>query len=144
MQYGLIRIALAVIASASLSGHAPAAEAAPLNIDDTQVFQEIDGFGGAMTASSAWLLKNTLGDDERQRVMEQLFDTEKGIGISYVRICMGASDFRLKEYTYDDVPAGQDDLKLEKFSVAADEEYIIPILLQAGAINPHLKIMASP
>ena len=133
------------LASALLFGASiPAAEAAPVNIDETKVFQEIDGFGAAMTASSAWLLKNVLNDLQRQTAMDDLFDSEKGIGISYVRISMGACDFRLKEYTYDDVPAGQDDLKLEKFSITADEEYIIPMLRQALQINPKLKIMASP
>jgi len=136
----IVSLASALLLAATLH----AAEAAPVNIDDTQVFQEIDGFGAAMTASSAWLLKNVLNDLQRQTAMEELFDSEKGIGISYVRISMGACDFRLKEYTYDDVPAGQDDLKLEKFSIAPDEEYIIPMLRLALQINPKLKIMASP
>jgi glucosylceramidase len=132
------------LTTALFSASLHAAEAAPINIDDTQVFQQIDGFGAAMTASSAWLLKNTLNDAHRQFVMEELFDAEKGIGISYLRVPMGSCDFRLKEYTYDDVPAGQDDPKLEKFSIVADEEYIIPMLRLAAQINPKLKIMASP
>lgn len=121
-----------------------AADAAPVNIDETKVFQEMDGFGAAITASSAWLLKNALNEVQRESVMVELFDSEKGIGLSYIRVPMGACDFRLKEYTYDDVPPGQDDLRLEKFSIAPDEEYILPILRRAVSINPKLKFMASP
>jgi glucosylceramidase len=56
---------------------------------------------------------------------------------------MGASDFRLAEYTYDDRPGGQTDYDLY-FSVAYDQQYIIPALQAILAINPNVKIMGSP
>ena len=76
--------------------------------------------------------------------MEELFDPDKGIGLSYLRQPMGASDFALNYYTYDDMPDGEIDPDLENFSIHYDESYIIPMLQQAFAINPALKFMGTP
>jgi glucosylceramidase len=73
-----------------------------------------------------------------------LFDRKKGIGLSMLRQPMGASDFALKDYTYNDMPQGQADPDMEHFSIDHDREQIIPILREALALNPILKIIASP
>jgi glucosylceramidase len=57
---------------------------------------------------------------------------------------MGASDFALSDYTYDDVPAGQTDVDLARFSIEHDRAYILPVLKQAMASNAQLKVMGSP
>jgi glucosylceramidase len=57
---------------------------------------------------------------------------------------MGASDFSLSHYSLDDVPAGQTDFALEKFSIAPMQAEVLPVLKQAMLINPALKVMASP
>jgi len=57
---------------------------------------------------------------------------------------MGASDFAITEYSYDDVAKGEKDFKLEKFSIEHDRAYIIPLVKQALARNPNLKIIAIP
>src|SRR5258708_33907978 len=57
---------------------------------------------------------------------------------------MGASDFALKDYTYDDMPPGQSDSDMKHFSIDHDREQIIPILREALALNPNLKIIGSP
>ncbi|MBN2064079.1 MAG: hypothetical protein JW745_04680 [Sedimentisphaerales bacterium] len=109
------------------------------------VYQPIDGVGASLTDSSAWLICKFLTPAERKAVLTELFSCESGIGLSYLRQPMGASDFRLQEYSYNDLPAGVDsDYKLEHFSIAYDEQYIIPALKEIRAINPELKIMASP
>jgi len=112
-----------------------------IDIDETQTFQEMDGFGASLTDSSAWLLYHILTPDEQKKVMAELFSYETGIGLSYLRQPMGASDFALKNYTYADTP---EDDRLEHFSIAYDEAYIIPLLQQALKINPRLQIMGSP
>ncbi len=77
--------------------------------------------------------------------MKHLFDLTNGIGISFVRIPMGASDLSVNgPYSYDDLPPGKTDPTLSKFSINHDTAYIIPILKQALALNPSLKFMANP
>ena len=113
-------------------------------LDATQVDQEIDGFGAGLTDSAAWVLTSYLSAGAREQLLQELFGPTDGIGLGYLRVPVGASDFALYHYTYDDVPSGQRDPELRHFSIAHDEAYILPILRRVRAINPHLKIMASP
>ncbi len=115
-----------------------------ITVNDTVKYQEIDGFGASLTDSSAWLLSKKLTEAQRSTTLEMLFDARKGIGLSLLRQPMGASDFALEEYNYDDVPPGETDPELRKFSIEHDRAYILPILRQALALNPNLKIIASP
>ncbi|GAB6928929.1 hypothetical protein JCM10914A_29120 [Paenibacillus sp. JCM 10914] len=115
-----------------------------INVDEEVQYQTIDGFGASLTDSSAWLLFTKLDAGKREEVMRKLFDPEEGVGLSYIRIPMGASDFALDKYTYNDLPEGQTDENLEHFSIAYDLDYIIPVLKQALEINPDLKFMGSP
>ncbi|MCB9134375.1 MAG: hypothetical protein H6636_03045 [Anaerolineales bacterium] len=116
-----------------------------IRIDSSILYQQMEGFGAAMTDSSAWLLMKVLPDAKRQEVMNNLFTRAgDGIGISYVRIPMGASDFAHRDYSYDDRPKGETDPKLAHFSVNYDEAYIIPSLQQALSLNPELRFMGSP
>jgi len=120
------------------------ASALTLRVDDSTQYQTIDGFGASLTDSSAWLLDKKLAPEQRKETLDMLFDSQKGIGLSILRQPMGASDFALNEYSYDDVAKGEKDFKLEKFSIEHDRAYIIPLLKQALARNPNLKIIASP
>ena len=107
-----------------------------------QHFQAIEGFGAALSNSSAWLLFHSV---LRDSMMAALFSPESGIGISYIRLPMGASDFSSQPaYTYDDMPEGEKDPDLNHFSIDPDRAFIIPLIQQALTINPGLKIMASP
>ena len=113
-------------------------------VNDAKQYQTIDGFGASITDSSAWLLRNKLSEPQFQKIMEQLFDREKGIGLSLLRQPMGSSDFALEDYTYDDIPPGESDTELQHFSIEKDQRYIIPVLRAALAINPQIKILATP
>jgi len=115
-----------------------------IRVDASVQYQAIDGFGASLTDSSAWLLDHKLTPEQRKDLLEKLFDRKMGIGLSILRQPMGASDFALTDYSYDDVAMGQKDLKLEKFSIEHDKAYIIPLLKDAIALNPDLKIIASP
>src|SRR5258708_13706260 len=86
-----------------------------------------------------------MSTSQRNALMQQLFDPNQGIGISFVRIPMGASDFSVNgPYSYDDSPAVQTDPNLNNFSISHALAYIIPILQQAHSLNPNLKFMANP
>lgn len=115
-----------------------------ITVDPGKTYQQMDGFGASMTDASAWLISNALDEKKRQELMEKLFDKEKGIGISFLRQPMGASDFATKLYTYDDVPEGQVDPDLAHFSIDHDKGYIIPLIKDALRLRPSLKVMASP
>jgi glucosylceramidase len=116
-----------------------------ISVSPGTTYQTIAGFGAAVTDSSAWLLQNKLSGPARDKLMRQLYSTENGIGLNYMRIPMGASDFTASGfYTYNDNPVGGSDDQQAQFSIAHDQAYIIPQLQQALALNPALKLMASP
>jgi glucosylceramidase len=115
-----------------------------ITVNDSVQYQSIDGFGASLTDSSAWLLWNKLTAAQRKDTLEKLFDPQKGIGLSMLRQPMGASDFALDDYSYDDMPPGKNDPELQKFSIERDQRYILPILKEILSLNPQLKIIASP
>jgi O-glycosyl hydrolase len=115
-----------------------------IKVDDSVQYQEITGFGAALTDSSAWVI-NELPAESRDDLMKNLFDPVDGAGLNMVRVPMGASDFAASEfYSYDDLPKGETDPTLSNFSVAHDEAYIIPKLQQARSLNPAIKLTATP
>ncbi len=112
-------------------------------VDDTTRYQRMDGFGAALTESSAHLLMG-LTPAARTAALRSLFDPLTGAGIDLLRLPLGASDFSLSRYTYDDVPAGETDPTLSRFSLAHDDAEIIPVLREALAINPSLRVLGTP
>jgi glucosylceramidase len=115
-----------------------------IEVDDSIQYQQMDGFGASLTDSSAWLISQKLAAQQRRELLQMLFDRKKGIGLSMLRQPMGASDFALKDYSYDDMQQGQTDPDMKHFSIDHDREQIIPILHEVLALNPRLKIIASP
>jgi len=103
------------------------------------------GFGVALTDTSAWLIRRKLPPRLRDRVMRQLFARRGGIGLSYLRIPMGASDYIVhRPYTYDDMPPGGRDPRLRRFSLRHDRAYVFPAVRQALALNRRMTVMANP
>jgi glucosylceramidase len=116
-----------------------------ITVDAATEYQQMDGFGGSLTDSSAWLIWNRLSVSQQTTLMQQLFSSSAGIGISFLRQPMGASDFSASgNYSYDDMPAGQTDPNLTNFSTAHDAAYIIPLVKQALSVNPGVKVVALP
>ena len=116
---------------------------AAIDVADTGGFQEIVGFGAAITDASAILI-NGLAAEQRERLLRDLFDPDSGIGLSFTRLTIGASDFSPRHYTFDDVPAGQRDPALAHFSIEPDRANRLAVVQRALALNPSLKVMASP
>lgn len=122
-----------------------AAGSAPVITVDTAVtFQEIEGFGAALTGSSAYLLNRIMSAGARGTLLNSLFNPETGIGISYLRLTIGASDFSLSDFSYDDMPAGQEDFSLTHFNLSEDTLDVIPMAKEILAINPQMVFMGSP
>jgi glucosylceramidase len=114
-------------------------------VDSTQQYQSIEGFGAAFTDSSAYLLMEVEPSSMLSGTLNDLFTRNgDGIGLSFMRIPMGASDLALSVYSFDDMPLGQTDLPLANFSITHDQAYILPLILQAKTLNPQMKLMANP
>ena len=116
-----------------------------IEIDQARTHQEMVGFGASLTDASAWLIQHKLSADQREALLRELFARDSsGLGFSFTRVDMGGSDFARSHYSYDDMPAGRDDMTLSAFSIDADRAETIPILKRAFEINPRLTLMASP
>ena len=117
-----------------------------ITVDEGTRYQEFSGGGASFTDTAAWLMNSSgaLSQATRDATMKKLFSPTDGIGISFLRNPMGASDLARNSYTYDDVPAGQTDPGLAKFSIAHDQADVLPLTKQAKQLNPQLKTMASP
>ena len=113
-------------------------------VDPAQIFQTIDGFGNCLTGGSATLL-HRMDAGSRKAILEELFAVDKNnIGISYLRLSIGASDLDDHVFSYDDLAEGETDPGLTKFSLDIDKVDLIPVLKEILAINPDLKILGSP
>jgi glucosylceramidase len=118
--------------------------AVTLEVDESQRFQTIAGFGAAVTGSSAWLIQRKMPQSRRAELMRSLFDADRGIGLTFVRTTMGASDFSLRDFTYNDVAPGDSDPSLARFTIEPDRAEVLPVLKAARAVYPGLRVMATP
>lgn len=115
-----------------------------IEVDSAITYQTIDGFGFTLTGGSARLI-NQLDSDTKDDLLTELFSIDSNaIGISYLRISMGASDLSDEVFTYNEMPANQIDMELKYFSIEKEQTHLIPILKKILSINPNIKIMGSP
>jgi glucosylceramidase len=115
-----------------------------VDVDSTITYQSIDGFGYTLTGGSAFLI-NRLPAAQKTALLQELFGNgDNSIGISYLRISIGASDLSAEVFSYNDMPAGQTDVNLTNFSLSKDTVDLIPLLKEILLINPNIKIMGSP
>ena len=115
-----------------------------IEVNPSQKFQTIEGFGFSLTGGSAQAILK-LEKAKKEALLQELFSRkEDAIGLSYLRISIGASDLNEKVFSYDDLPEGETDLKLEKFNLGPDLNDVVPLLKEILAINPKIKIMGSP
>lgn len=115
-----------------------------ITVDTTQTYQSIDGFGFALTGGSASLI-NGLDATHKESLLKELFLTDSTyIGISYLRISIGASDLSAQPFTYDEVASGQRDDNLQAFSMSKEDTDLIPILQKIIVLNPAIRIIATP
>jgi len=113
-------------------------------ISESQAEQTIEGFGASMTDSAAYLLREIVPKAALDGVMQSLFSHTQGIGVSFLRNPMGASDIARSIYSYDDKPEDSTNSSLPDFSVSHDQADILPLLVQAQAINPQIKMLGTP
>ena len=115
-----------------------------VEVDSTITNQTVDGFGYTLTGGSAYHI-NRLSAAQKTSLLQELFgSSETSIGISYLRISIGASDLNAEVFSYDDMPVGQTDVNLTNFNLSKDTVDVIPLLKEILLINPNIKIMGSP
>ncbi len=112
-----------------------------ITVNPATTYQTMTGFGASFTDSSASLVASS---PLRSQIMTKLFSPTSGIGLDFLRQPIGASDFSQSLFSYDDLPSGQTDPTLAKFSIAHDNAYILPVLQQALSLNPNVTVMATP
>jgi glucosylceramidase len=129
----------------------PAKGTAVIEIDPSTRHQQIAGFGAAITDASAWLIQQRMSPAQRGALMQELFgratpgrSSPNGLGLSFTRLTIGASDFSRSHYSFDDMPAGQSDPQLTNFTLDPQRDTVLPTVKAALKINPQLKVMASP
>ncbi len=113
-------------------------QAVEITITPATRYQRMEGFGPAITGSSAYNLLQ-MRADERERILRDAFHPTEGLGYNYVRVSIGCSDFSLQEFSWCDREG------LENFGVhEEDQNNLFPILREILAINPEVKIIAAP
>ncbi|WP_223177106.1 glycoside hydrolase family 30 protein [Sphingomonas rhizophila] len=122
----------------------PVGPAPAVTIDRTQRYQLIQGFGASITDASAELI-GRLSADRRRALLLELFGRQgEGLGLSFTRLTVGASDFSRTHYSYDDTPGNVPDPAMRHFSIAPARQYVLPVTREALAINRDLIVMISP
>lgn len=113
-------------------------------VNDKETYQPIDGFGYALTGGSAQHIIK-MSAPARAALLKELFATDgTNIGVSYIRLSIGASDLNEKVFSYNDLPEGQTDPEQTKFDLGLDKADVIPVMKEILAINPKIKILGSP
>ncbi|MDB5686286.1 MAG: glycosyl hydrolase, partial [Rhizorhabdus sp.] len=122
----------------------PASGTEAITIDTSRRFQKVHGFGAAMTDASAEVISR-LPPKKRHAAMAELFGRANGgLGLSFTRITLGASDFSTLHYSYDDTPGNVPDPQLRAFSIAPATKYVLPRIREALSINSDLLVMFIP
>jgi len=115
-----------------------------VEVNEQKPLQIMDGFGFALTGGSAALI-DALPTEKKTTLLKELFGAgSENLGISYIRVSMGASDLDATVFSYCDLPKGETDPELKQFNLSQDTLHLIPIIQAALKLNPRLKIMASP
>lgn len=121
-----------------------------VTVDPSVQRQTLEGIGGALTESSAYVLAH-LSKPERENILDRFFGPS-GARFTMARTPIGACDFSVAgRYSYADVPG---DRALAHFSIAPDKRgfreardpgyALLPLIKDALARNPGLKVVASP
>ncbi|MFE4711948.1 MULTISPECIES: glycoside hydrolase family 30 beta sandwich domain-containing protein [Paenibacillus] len=111
-----------------------------INIYDDLEYQEIEGFGGALTEASAVTLAK-LSEENQKKVIDAYFDREQGIGYTLCRSHIQSCDFSLGNYTY----VEEQDAELATFDISRDHTSIIPLIKRASnAVGTDFRLFSSP
>ncbi|MFD1177367.1 glycoside hydrolase family 30 beta sandwich domain-containing protein [Paenibacillus puldeungensis] len=106
----------------------------------SDVYQTVEGFGGCFN-ELGYVALNHLSEEDRKQVLFNLFHPDGEQKFSICRLPIGASDYALEWYSHNETDG---DYTMEHFSIDRDRKYLIPYIKDALALNPDLKLFASP
>ena len=113
----------------------------PVIVIDTQkTKQTVEGFGTCFN-ELGWTSLNELTPSDRDGIMHELFEPGNGANLTMGRMPLGANDFSLDFYSYDETDG---DFDLKDFSIDHDRQTLLPFVKSALAIKPDIKLFASP
>jgi glucosylceramidase len=115
-----------------------------IEIDESRTFQPIEGFGFALTGGSAYLLAGLSATDRADLLQELFGSTDASIGLSCLRLSIGASDLGRRDFSYWGLRRGTAHPDIARFNLSAGDREVVPVLQQILRINPAVKIIASP
>ena len=101
--------------------------------------QQIRGFGTCFSELGALALQS-LSPNERKEFLDELFDEGK-CNFNYCRTPMGASDFSLDFFSYNEAPG---DFEMKNFSVDRDKKLLLPLIKEGLARQKDMQMFASP
>ena len=111
-----------------------------INLYPQVIYQQMDGFGGAITDSAAYIY-SLMNPEQKKQMLDEYFG-QGTMKYRFVRIPIDSCDFSLSHYEADGDEA---DASFESFSFARVEKYILPMLADAeAAYGGRLEIMLSP
>ncbi|MGZ5052511.1 MAG: glycoside hydrolase family 30 protein [Methylobacter sp.] len=114
-----------------------------ISVDAGQTYQLVEGFGFSLTGGSAMLISRLPEPDRAELLRELFLPGGNGIGVSFLRLSIGASDLSEHCFSYDDMPEGETDYELAHFNIEAGDVEVIPLLQEILALKPELKIIAT-
>ena len=105
-----------------------------VEIDLNKRYQSFLGWGGAFTDAFGYVLGG-LSDVTQGTLMKSYF-AQDGLRYNFGRVHIGGCDFSLRNYSLDDLPDGQVDYNLTKWSLAyEDYHYKIPVIKAAQKLR---------
>jgi glucosylceramidase len=119
---------------------ADASKTADVVINPAHTLQTIDGFGTCFN-ELGWTSLNVLEAQDREEILKELFSPGAGANFTLCRMPIGANDFALDWYSYNET---EGDFGMENFSIDNDRKTLIPFIQNARKYFPGLRIWASP
>lgn len=113
---------------------------ATVTVNEGQTFQNWEGFGGTFN-EAGWHALQDVSEADRERAIKLLFDKRDGAAFTWGRIPIGSSDYGMDRYS---LAPQADDFEMASFSIDRDKELLIPYIKAALAVNPDLRMWASP
>ncbi|MCG9793143.1 glycoside hydrolase family 30 protein [Flavobacterium algicola] len=111
-----------------------------ITVDSNKQEQQITGFGGCFN-ELGWDALNMVTPEEKNQILNDLFNLETGSKFNICRMPIGANDYAVDWYSHNETA---DDFKMANFSIERDKKRLVPYIKAAQKINPKLEIWASP
>jgi glucosylceramidase len=102
--------------------------------------QTIEGFGGCFN-ELGWITLSHLDEENREKVLDELFNPSSGCKLNFCRLPVGANDYSAEWYSCNET---SNDYEMKEFTIERDKSYLIPYIKEALKRNPDIKLFASP